>query len=147
MIARVLVLVALITLALIACETTQKRIERNYAYFRSLPAVHQNLIRQGRIKVGFTTEEVYIAWGRPSHKALTESSRGRMETWIYTRTRTQTYYEPIRWYDRKTDTWRYIDEPRYLYREYIAKDVVFLKGRVNAWTVYPKSIPYNAYRY
>ena len=134
----------LLLLALISggCQTVQNRISQNYEYFSSLPPEHQELIRQGKIKIKLTDKEVYLSWGGPSHKVITESSRGQAEKWIYTRITSDTRYRHFRRYNYRTDRWIYEDEPYYIRREVIVKDVVFIKGLVDSWTLYPYDILY-----
>jgi hypothetical protein len=128
------------------CETLHDRIEHNRVYYNSLPLEHQILILRGNIGVGFEPAEVYLAWGEPDHKMITESSRGRLETWIYTSTRTETRYRRVAQKQKGTDRVVYVDEPYYIYHHYLDKDAVFLNGRVDAWTVYPDLMPYIPYR-
>jgi hypothetical protein len=127
------------------CETVKDRIERNRSYYDSMPLSHQILVLRGQIAVGFEPTEVYLAWGEPNHKTITESSRGRLETWIYTTTRTETRYRRVPQYKKGTDHVIYVDEPYYIYHYYLDKDAVFLNGRVDAWTQYPDLMPYRPY--
>jgi outer membrane protein assembly factor BamE (lipoprotein component of BamABCDE complex) len=140
-----LALLILAALLLAGCETVKERIEKNQAYFGSLPPAHQAVIRSGQIKVGFTEKEVYLAWGTPDHKAITESISGHKETWIYTHIKSYTYFVTVRHYHKKTDSWSYHDEPRHYYREFLDREVVFENGRVIAWTHFPGSMPYSDY--
>ena len=77
-------------LLLTGCETLDSRLSRNQNVLNNLPAEHRSLIQQGRIQVGFTPTEVYLAWGAPTHKAFTENTSGSAETWVYTVTQTET---------------------------------------------------------
>lgn len=129
-------------LFLAGCETVQNRIDDNYPYFMSLSPSHREIIRQGRIGIGFTPDEVYLAWGSPSHRIFSQSSRGRGEKWVYTSIGRDTYYRRIRRYNSVSSKWYYDEEPVYIRREYIVKDVLFIDGRVDAWTLYPADILY-----
>jgi hypothetical protein len=135
----------LATAVLGGCETLKDRIDRNRPYYNSLPLSHQVLILRGQIGLGFEPAEVYLAWGEPNHKTVTESSRGRLETWIYTTTRTETRYRRVAQYQKGVDHPVYVDEPYYIYHHYLDKDAVFLNGRVDAWTEYPDLMPYRPY--
>lgn len=129
-------------LLLAACETLESRLTRNQEVLKKSPPEHQALIQQGRIQVGFTPTEVYLAWGAASHKSFTESSQGLEETWFYTLTQSETYYQPERYYDRRYDVWRYVDRPYQRSLEYIFQTVIFNNGAVTSFTTYPSYIPY-----
>jgi len=129
-------------LLLTACETLDSRLTRNQDLLKNLPVEHQSLIQQGRIQVGFTPTEVYLAWGEPTHKAFTENAQGSEETWFYTLTQTETYYREERYYDRRYDMWRYVDRPYQRYLEYIFQEAIFTNGALSSFTVYPSYKPY-----
>ena len=77
-------LLCLTGLLLAGCASTpQTRIEKNPAAYNALPASQKNLVVQGMIKEGMSTDAVYIAWGSPS--AITRGSKGgkRQEKWVY----------------------------------------------------------------
>lgn len=141
------ILLTMVTLVSGGCASVQRRIQDNPDFFYSLPLAHQELIRHGEIKVGFHMQEVYLAWGSPTHQTLTESSQGVMETWIYTRLWTETRYRKVRIRDRDSDDWHYSSEPYYVQREKIEKSVSFMNNRVNSWTIYQSPPPYDIYGY
>jgi len=124
------------------CETLDNRLARNQAALNALPPGHQDIIRQGKVQVGFTPEEVYLAWGAPSHKAFTETAEGRFETWYYTSTQTETYYLEERYFDRDEGRWRFIDRPYHRYLEYLYQEAVFSNGTLASFTFYPSTRPY-----
>ncbi len=127
---------AALCLALAGCDTTGNRIARHGDYFNTLPARHQELIRQGVIQRGFSQQEVYMAWGSPYHTALSEDRQGSSETWIYTTVQTETRYrsEPI--YDRAARRWWYEERPYHMSREYLTRSVTFRDNLVTSWTIY-----------
>lgn len=129
-------------LLLAGCETLDKRLTRHREALLRLPPEHQELIRQGRIAVGFTEDEVYLAWGAPRHKSLTESVQGRLETWAYTSLQTETYYREERYYDRDIGVWRFYNRPIYRQLEYLAQEAVFANGLVSSFTIHPSARPY-----
>lgn len=129
-------------LLLAACETLENRLARHQAVLQDFPVEHQGLIQQGRIQVGFTPTEVYLAWGAPTHKAFTENVRGSEEIWSYTMTQTETYYREERYYDWKHEVWRYLDRPYQRYLEYIFQEAIFSNGTLSAFTLYPSYKPY-----
>ncbi len=127
---------------LAGCETLANRLERNQKLFETLPPQHQELIRQGRVQVGFTPIEVYLAWGAPTRKAITESARGRQETWYYTTTQTETYYRREPYYSPGYGYWWGLDQPYSLYREYLYQEAVFSEGVLSSFTLHPSATPF-----
>lgn len=140
-----ILIIGIITLFLGACETTAKRIERHQDLFNALPTPHQGLIQSGKIQVGFIAGEVYLAWGHPTRKSVSEDGLGQEETWVYIVTRTVTHYHPIHHYHHRSGKWRHINEPIYIQYDYVNKDVVFANGQVSSWTVYTPPVPLHAY--
>ena len=133
----------LLSLLLLAgCETLDSRLLRNQALLTTLPPPHQDLIRQGRVQVGFTATEVYLAWGAPTHKAITENAQGRQEIWYYTTTQTETYYRREHYYDPEYGGWWSKDRPHYRYREYLFQEAIFSNGTLSAFTLYPSYKPF-----
>ena len=127
---------------LTGCETLDSRLARNQAILLNLPPEHQSLIRQGHIAVGFTPEEVYLAWGAPSHKAITESVQGRLETWSYTAIQTDTYYREEHYYDWDLRMWRFFNRPYSRQIEYLYQEATFANGALASFTIYPSYRPY-----
>lgn len=87
-IGRMLAGVAL-ALAAAGCSTTatpEGRIERNRAYFDSLPVAVQARIRGGQTDVGFTAEQTLLALGAPQRKWVRRTAEGETEVWFYTST-------------------------------------------------------------
>lgn len=68
----------------IGCSTPNRRIEQNLAFFNSLPAAQQNLIKQGKVGLGFTPEMVRLAVGNPDSKWEHSDASGTSESWSYT---------------------------------------------------------------
>ncbi|MBA3014886.1 MAG: hypothetical protein KKD63_03000 [Proteobacteria bacterium] len=133
---------AFFCLAATGCETLDSRLTRNKATLGALPETHQSLIRQGKIQIGFTPAEVYLAWGAPTHKSFTENAQGSIETWHYTNTQTETYYREERYFDRDYGRWRFIDRPYYQYFEYLYQEAMFTNGALSSFTLYPSALPY-----
>lgn len=61
----------------------EKRISKNQEYFNSWPLEVQESILKGEIQVGFTREQVEMAWGKPDNKTVETSSEGTIELWWY----------------------------------------------------------------
>jgi len=140
-------LLPICALLLTGCQTLDRRIEKNLDYFLSLPESHRQLIEAEQIAVGFTTREVYLAWGDPFDKIVSETGGGTRETWVYTSIRSRTVYRTVRRYDPDRKSWVLTDEPFTFRREYVTKDVVFLNGEVEKWTMYDEGVPYYDYPY
>ena len=119
------------------CETINARISRNIEIFNTLAPEHQQEVQAGNIKVGFEPIEVYLAWGAPSYKSITENQQGLLETWIYTGTRSETRYRRRRHFDVVSNSWIYDDQPFYVHRDYMAREAVFLNNKVISYTLYP----------
>lgn len=131
-----------VLLLLAGCETLDSRLTRNQGLMKSLPPPHQDLIRQGRIQIGFTPSEVYLAWGTPSHKAFTENAQGSQETWYYTLIQTETYYRPEHYYDPESGSWWSVDRPYSRSLEYLFQEATFSNGTLSSFTVYPSYKPF-----
>lgn len=129
-------------LFLTGCETLDSRLTRNQAVFNDLPPAHQSLVRQGKIQVGFTPTEVYLAWGAPTHKTFTENAQGGIEIWSYTTTQTETYYREERYFDREYGRWRFVDRPYQRYLESLVQEAVFTNGLLSSFTFYPSLQPF-----
>ena len=76
---------ALFLVALTAgCENMRTaRIREHSALFATLDPFTQELIRKGLFNYGFTNELVYLSLGKPNRVAVTETAKGRVETWTY----------------------------------------------------------------
>lgn len=69
---------------LAACASPDARIKRNQALFDALPAERQTLIREGKVALGFTPDEVRLALGDPDQRWLRTDAQGQTEIWSYT---------------------------------------------------------------
>jgi hypothetical protein len=134
---------ALLMSLLMGCATTStipKRMEERRAAYDALPPEQRSLVDQGQIKIGMTSDAVYIAWGPPSQILNSESGAGTSTTWIYSGTGWQQrgywtyhnygyvyggrygYVHPLPAYDYD-----------YIPYRYTAAEVVFEKGVVKSW--------------
>lgn len=122
-------------------STPQARIQQNPQKFEALSAKHQELVRQGQITRGMSTDAVYLAWGRPS--ASFQGSKGgkATERWDYAGSRPvystsfyggygYGYYSPYGPYRHPA---YYGFGPEVAYIPYRIASVWFLDQRVDSW--------------
>jgi hypothetical protein len=65
------------------CSTTDSRVKSHQAAFDAAPAAVQAKIRAGQIEVGFTTEQVTMALGKPDRIYTRTTARGTSDIWAY----------------------------------------------------------------
>jgi hypothetical protein len=76
--------IGLATLAILAgCATPGTRIKKNPTVFASLTPAEQELVRQGRVAIGFTPPMVRIALGSPDRVTQRIDKNGTSEIWHY----------------------------------------------------------------
>jgi hypothetical protein len=77
---------ALSALVFASCapSTPEARIAAQPALFDRLPAKQQELVRQGRLEKGMSTDAVYLAWGRPSREYEGNENGAATLRWDYT---------------------------------------------------------------
>jgi hypothetical protein len=66
------------------CATPVSRIRRNPETFAAFAPEVQENVRQGRIRVGYTVDMVFIALGAPDRKYERLTEGGSTEIWTYT---------------------------------------------------------------
>ncbi len=118
------------------CNTPDARIKQNQELFSQLPPQDQDLIKQGKVAVGFTPDEVKLAVGDPDRIYTRTDASGTNETWAYTTYETDSgvllyrgyYHRYYRWHDPMFPY--YTVYPTRRSREYFR--VVFTNGRVSA---------------
>lgn len=71
------------TLLLGACATPQSRIERNPDTFQSLTSEQQELVKQGKIAIGFSEAAVKLALGQPQRVSQRTDEKGKSTVWRY----------------------------------------------------------------
>ncbi|RRJ95981.1 hypothetical protein Ga0100231_018660 [Opitutaceae bacterium TAV4] len=81
---RTLLLLAAACVLLFGCSTPDRRIEQNLALFNTLTVEQQDLIKQGKVGLGFTPDMVRLAVGNPNNKWLRTDETGTSESWSYT---------------------------------------------------------------
>ena len=118
-----------------------RRAEKLNAYSALAPEERQ-LVDQGQIKMGMTSDGVYIAWGPPSEVLESEDpQQGRISTWRYYGSWMQ---ESRYWAYRETSRGgRDLYLERYLVsdyqpRDYVRAEINFKNGRVLSWRTLPR---------
>jgi len=77
------ILLAGLVLAGCATSTVMSRKQERYAAYEALTPEMRGLVDQGQIKVGMTTDAIYIAWGPPGRMLQGENEAGKTTTWVY----------------------------------------------------------------
>lgn len=76
----------MLALAAAGCSSTpDKRIAKEQAAFDAMPAETQAKIREGKVEIGFTEQQVLLARGKPDGKGRRTTSAGEEEVWTYER--------------------------------------------------------------
>jgi hypothetical protein len=79
-----LILAAALGLVLIAgCSTPETRIKNNPDAFGRLTQAQQDMIRKGRVGLGFDETMVHLALGDPDRIRTRVTASGATEDWIY----------------------------------------------------------------
>lgn len=71
------------TVALAACATPQSRIDQDPAGFAKLPTEQQELIKQGKVAIGFDESAVKLALGEPARITERTDAHGKSVIWRY----------------------------------------------------------------
>jgi hypothetical protein len=75
--------VAALSFVVGGCSTTDSRIKDNQAAFNAAPAEVQAKIRDGKVEVGFTEEQVLMALGKPDRRYTRTTAAGTTDIWAY----------------------------------------------------------------
>lgn len=123
-------------LFLAGCASTgtiaSRRQERAAAYAALTPEVKE-LVDQGRIKTGMTTDAVYIAWGPPAEVLQGGDQHGEYTTWVYR----GSFLEDTRyWAGRRYPYLAHDYEPR----TYVSAEILFVNGAVQSWRTLPQPV-------
>lgn len=133
-------LVAFLALAVLTvfsgCATPESRIRDNPELFAKLTPQEQQMIREGKVGIGFSPEMVRLAVGDPDKVYSRIDANGASESWSYTTYETTSgaylytgyyhryycYHDPLYPY--------YLGYPSRVAREYMK--VVFTAGKVSS---------------
>ena len=116
------------------CSTPQARINRSPEAYAKLSAADQQLIREGKVAVGFTPEMVRLALGDPDRVSTRTDANGVNEAWSYATYETEKGVVLYRgfyhrqWCDPLIYPY-YASYPSRRTREYLK--IVFADGRVS----------------
>jgi len=128
-----------VSVLLVSCVSPEYRIKKNPELFASFPLEAQELIKEGKIAIGFTPEMVTMALGPADRVYTRETSTGAVVMWAYTETdrrtdstyaRADTRYRDRNGRYRSGSEWVYVDVPRET--EYEKFRVEFSDGKVSA---------------
>ncbi len=75
---------AIVGCVLAGCSSPAARIRENHALFARLGTAQQDLIRQGKVGIGFDEDMVRLAVGEPDRKWVRTEATGTSEVWSYT---------------------------------------------------------------
>ena len=115
--------------------TEQRKAERGEAYAALTPEM-RSLVDRGQIKVGMSTDAVYIAWGQPAEVLQSENERGAVTTWLYHGGFMQ---ETRYWAYRQAGSGDGLYLERYLIndyqpRTYVRARLTFVDGKLKEWS-------------
>jgi hypothetical protein len=79
----VLLVALALALALAGCSTPDSRIQKDSATFASYPPAVQAKIRAGEIEIGYTSDMVQMALGKPDRVFRRVTATGETEVWAY----------------------------------------------------------------
>ena len=127
-------------------STPESRIRKRPELFAGLAPETQELIREGRIELGFSPDMVELALGSPARRAVRKTASGDAEVWLYTRLESQmTAPElvPVHSYVRSRSGHVYsvpdvIWVDRDVWTERVYLRIEFSEGRVSAIETVPR---------
>ncbi|GMR08604.1 MAG: hypothetical protein BMS9Abin26_1610 [Gammaproteobacteria bacterium] len=110
---------------------------------------HQELIANKELAIGFTREQVKMAWGEPEYRKKPEdlydennrkvnpSAADNIETWYYTVTTRQPVYVLKRHINDQTGAVEFREESQGVLQEHVTRMVGFKEDKVILWRIYP----------
>lgn len=136
-----LLLLAALVFTGCASNTIEKRRAQRPSAYGALTGEQKATVDAGQIKIGMSMDAVFIAWGKPTQVAKSETEQGEFTTWLYYDTYLQsyTYWSPGHPYYGH----RHYHEPGprlnldYHPVPYVRREVIFEKGVVKQWRMLP----------
>jgi hypothetical protein len=124
-------------------STVEARRQERLSAYEALPPDQKGMVDVGQVRVGMSTDAVYIAWGKPSEILESEDpQQGHLVFWrYYGSTLQETRYWAYREVNRGRRGGLYLE--RYLTsdyspRDYVRSEIVFKDGKVISWRTLPK---------
>ena len=74
-----------------ASNTIEKRRGQRADTYSALSSEQKTFVDAGQIKIGMSMDAVFIAWGKPTQVAKSETAEGEFTTWLYYDTYLQSY--------------------------------------------------------
>jgi hypothetical protein len=66
------------------CASTDSRINKHSDLFATFSPDIQEAIRAGRVQIGYTTDMVFMALGKPHREYVRNTAAGQTQVWSYT---------------------------------------------------------------
>jgi hypothetical protein len=118
-----------------------KRKAERPVYFAGLSGEEQGLVDQGQIRVGMSTDTVYLAWGKPAQILKQGDASGEQTLWLYEGTTTDEYM----WWNYRevvrADGTLYLDrfmDRNFNIRTYISAELIFENDALVRWRMLPR---------
>jgi hypothetical protein len=137
-----LAFVILLSVAGCATSTLESRRQERAVAYQAMSPDDQRLVDQGQIKIGMSSDAVYIAWGEPGQVLVSETGQGRTVTWLYhgswlEETRYWSFREVH--HDGGIFLERFLDRD-YQSRSYVRAEIVLEEDRVVRWRTLPQPV-------
>jgi hypothetical protein len=95
--------------------------------------------RREMLHIGLSEEEVIKLWGEPAMREPSPEDKEKT-TWLYTRVIPVTRYILKEKQDEKTGETIYVEEPVESLLEHVSRKVIFVKGKLDSWFIYPAGL-------
>lgn len=131
--ARIVPVLVLAVVGMAGCASPDARIKRSPEVFARLSPEQQDLVREGRVGIGFDADAVRLAVGEPDRFWTRTDASGVSEVWSYTNWRSEHGTPLYRgWYHRGLSAYPYyMNDPARREQEYF-KVIFGRDGKVSA---------------
>jgi len=110
-------------------------------FYATLPPAQRDLVDQGQISVGMSTDAVYIAWGKADEVVTGGDEKGIWNSWLYYGTTSNDYlywnYYPVPGARGGYYLNRSLDRS-VRFSDYVAAEILFREGIVEKWRTMPR---------